>query len=456
MGVNLETYNDAMAYIDEKSKLGSVPGLDNITELLRRLGNPQETLRCLHIAGTNGKGSVFAFVQTTLTQCGYKVGRYVSPTLFEYLERFQLSVDGELCYMPEERFTEILNKAASAVSDMEADGLKSPTAFEIETAVAYLYFAEEKVDFALIECGMGGRLDATNVLSHPYLSVITSISPDHMQFLGDTLEKIAYEKSGIIKENGVCISAPQESCVETVLRDVCSEKNAEFIIVDDAEIKCKKMDADGTSFTYKSEGYNLSMIGEYQLVNAALAVEVLEYIKSREEGTADSYGILNCEEGAPCALTEKIIKSGLAATVWPGRFTIKSRKPLVIVDGAHNEAAWRMLAETLEKYFTDRKFVFITGVLKDKEYEKMADILAPLMKYAIAITPDNPRGLKKEILQKLLADRGVGCETADDSESAYQKAYGWIQTNGDEDTGIVVCGSLSFLSGYLEPMGDIE
>jgi dihydrofolate synthase/folylpolyglutamate synthase len=258
-----------------------------------------------------------------------------------------------------------------------------------------------------------------------------------MQFLGDTLDKIAWEKAGIIKENGVCISAPQEPCVEHVLRTVCREKNAKFIMADVSELKCTKMGIDGTELTYRGESYSLSMVGEYQLVNAALAIEVLQYIKRCEENTAGKIKDID-------------IKSGLLETVWQGRFTIKSREPLIIVDGAHNEAAWNMLAETLKKYFENKKFVFITGVLKDKAYEKMADILLPLMKYAVAITPDNPRGLKKEILQKLLTDRGVNCETADDAKVAYQKAYDWIYAHGDEDTGIVVCGSLSFLSKYLE------
>jgi dihydrofolate synthase/folylpolyglutamate synthase len=449
MNINIDTYKSAMAYIDEKSKLGSVPGLDSITELLKRLGNPQEDVRCLHIAGTNGKGSVFAFVQTALTKSGYRVGRYVSPTLFTYLERFQLSENGKICYMPEERFTEILKKVALAISDMEDEGLNSPTVFEIETVVAYLYFAKKNVDFALIECGMGGRLDATNVLTHPYLSVISSISLDHMQFLGDTLEKIAYEKAGIIKENGVCISAPQEKCAEAVLRDVCREKNAQLILVDKSQIRCSEMGVGGTVFTYKGEEYTLSMLGEYQLVNAALAIEVLQYVKNRMNNISLYENCLTDGESVT-AKKDIDIKASLAETIWPGRFTIKSRKPLIIVDGAHNEAAWNMLAETLKKHFANKKFVFITGVLKDKAYGKMADILSPLMKYAVAITPNNPRGLKKEILQKLLTDRGVSCETADNAKAAYQKAYDWIYAHGDEDTGIVVCGSLSFLSEYLE------
>jgi dihydrofolate synthase/folylpolyglutamate synthase len=451
MNINIDTYKDAMAYIDEKAKLGSVPGLDNITELLRRLGNPQDSVNCLHIAGTNGKGSVFAFVQTTLTKSGYKVGRYVSPTLFTYLERFQLSVDGKIGYMPEEAFVKILKRVAGMVSDMEADGLKSPTAFEIETAVAYLYFAEEKVDFALIECGMGGQYDATNVLSHPYLSVITSISYDHMQFLGDTLEKIAKEKSGIIKENGVCISAPQRAEVEAVLSEACVRKNAELIIVDKAAIECICMSIDGTEFSYKGENYSLSMIGEYQLVNAALAIEVLKFMKHREE-KVDAISV--CKKNATGEIKDIDIKSGLAATVWPGRFTIKSREPLIIVDGAHNEAAWQLLAETLKKYFSDRQFVFITGVLKDKAYERMADILSPLMEHAIAITPDNARGLKKEILQEVLQavlkERGDTCETANNAEEAYKKAYGWMEEHSEVSTGIVVCGSLSFLKEYMD------
>ena len=220
-------YLEAQNYIEEKSRLGIVPGLTQVKELLRRLGNPQDACRTLHIAGTNGKGSIFAFVQESLLAAGYHVGRYISPTILTYLERYQL----DRRYMTEDEFAVLLTEVAAVIETMETDGFASPTVFEIETAVAFLYFARNHVDYVLLECGMGGSQDATNVLAKPEICVFAQISMDHMQFLGDTLTKIATEKAGIIKPYTTVISAPQVPEVSKVLREICEVQHASYIEV---------------------------------------------------------------------------------------------------------------------------------------------------------------------------------------------------------------------------------
>ncbi|MBR3599203.1 MAG: bifunctional folylpolyglutamate synthase/dihydrofolate synthase, partial [Lachnospiraceae bacterium] len=248
-------YPSAISYIEEKNKLGITPGLDNIKELLNRLGNPQDSCKCLHIGGTNGKGSIFAFLQDILMEAGMKVGRYVSPTIMTYLERFQINKIN----MPEERFASYIHKVEESVSAMMEEGFSSPSAFEIETAVAFMYFKDEDVDVALIECGMGGKLDATNVMTRPLASVFASISMDHMTFLGDTLEEIAENKSHIIKEDSVCVAHPQSDRVSEVLKNRCEQVGASYIEVDEKDIETVSEDVMGSVFIYKNKEYSISL-----------------------------------------------------------------------------------------------------------------------------------------------------------------------------------------------------
>ena len=417
----------AMKYIEEKNKLGSVPGLDNVKELLLRLGNPQDSCKCLQIAGTNGKGSVFSFVQEILIDAGYSVGRYISPTIFTYLERFQINKN----YISEEAFSKILTEVSDKVSEMEKDGLESPTAFEIETAVAFMYFKYNKVDYALIECGMGGDLDATNVISKPVMSVIASISMDHMQFLGNTLTEIATHKAGIIKNNSVCVMAPQPDEVIEVFDKVCRNMHTELVCVDETAINIQDMTTEKTVFIYDGETYNIRLLGEHQVINATLAIEAARRISG---------------------ITINNIRAGLEKTTWRGRLTHVCDMPDVYVDGAHNEAAWKYLKKAINKYFTKRKIIYIMGVLRDKEYHKMIDILADTMSYAITVTPDTPRGLEKEILASLISDKGVGTITADSAYAAIEAAKlkeKELYNMDDEKPVILVCGSLSVISEYL-------
>ncbi|MBE5945389.1 MAG: bifunctional folylpolyglutamate synthase/dihydrofolate synthase [Lachnospiraceae bacterium] len=411
----------AMKYIEDKNKLGSVPGLDNVKELLLRLDNPQNKCKCLHIAGTNGKGSIFSFVEDILIAEGYKVGRYVSPTIFTYLERFQINKT----IIEEEKFSQLLTRISEQIEAMEKDGLSSPTAFEIETALAYLYFSEEQVDYALIECGMGGKLDATNVIEKPVVSVMASVSMDHMDFLGNTIKKIAKQKAGIIKKNSMCISYPQDRATTRILIDKCSKQKTDIVFVNKNAIREISADENETVFEYKEKIYTIKLLGEHQILNAATAIEVVNHLD--------------------VPVKEESIRRGLSKTIWKGRMTRVNKKPPMYVDGAHNEQAWKILKNTVNKYFTNKNIIYIIGVLKDKEYTKMIDILGDTISYAITVTPDTPRGLKNTILAEVISKNDIPVVTAESSKEAIDLAMD--KACGDDV--ILVCGSLSFISDYL-------
>lgn len=419
-------YNMAIEYIETKNKLGIVPGLACVKELLRRLGNPQNKIRCLHIAGTNGKGSIFSFVENILLCEGYRVGRYVSPTIFTYLERFQI----DKCKMEESEFADLIERVIVCIDEMEEDGFDSPTAFEIETAVAFLYFYEKRVDYALIECGMGGELDATNVIDNPLACVMASVSLDHMQILGDTIEKIARTKAGIVKKYSMLISYPQEASVAKLLKDICCEQEADYYPVEKNDVDIISINKNESLFSYKGKNYAIHLLGEYQIYNAATAILLVDMINK-------SSGYV--------AVSEESVSKGLKATTWAGRMTRIHDKPLIYVDGAHNEKAWIELRNTVNKYFTNTQIIYIMGVLRDKEYSKMVDILLPTMNEVIAVTPNNSRGLDKDILAQLIRAKNVKCETADSCKKAMDRA---LLKASVEDV-IIVCGSLSFLSEYL-------
>lgn len=415
----------AMKYIEEKTKLGTVPGLVNVKELLRRLGNPQNEVKCLHIAGTNGKGSIFAYVEQILLEAGYKVGRYISPTIFDYRERFTINKE----YISKERLADLIGRISVVVEEMVAEGGYDPTAFEIETALAFLYYYEEKVDFALIECGMGGTLDATNVIANPLVTVMASISMDHMQFLGETQEEIARNKAGIMRPNGYTVSYPQKKCVQNILFEEADRLSCEMIFADSESVDKLNMNIMGSDFNYKGKVYHISLLGKHQIFNSITALEVVFCLRSRD--------IISLEDS--------VISSGLDNTRWAGRMTRVCDKPPIFVDGAHNEDAWMYLKNTINMYFTNSKIIYIIGVLKDKEYNRMLDILCDTMEYCITVTPNTPRGLSNEILRDLICERGIPAETAADSDYAIERA----KSLAGDDGIVLVSGSLSFIADYL-------
>lgn len=424
-------YKEARVYLDEVSKYGSVLGLESMRELLRRLGDPQNELKFIHISGTNGKGSVLAYLSTILTGAGYRTGRYISPTLFSYRERIQ--VDGE--YIEKESLARHVTAIAAAAEEMQKAGLPSPTVFEMETALAFLYFKEKRCDIVTLEVGCGGLLDATNVITTTLMEVIASISMDHTDLLGDTLAKIAAQKAGIIKPDTMVVSAQQKSEAAQVIEDTCKEQHCTLQMVDESKISNVHYGAEGQTFSYKTwENVAISLAGSYQIKNAALALEGVEALRK-----------------LGYALSDQQVREGLLHTAWRGRFTTLRRDPTVIIDGAHNPAAALELKESLERYFPGKTLYFVMGMFKDKDYAQVIDLTAPLARHIITVeTPGNPRAMPARELAEAVGKVNPSIEWADSVAHGVEKA---LAMAGKEDA-VIVFGSLSFLGEAADAVNE--
>ena len=431
-----------ISLIEELKKRGSVPGLDAIEGLLEELGHPEDNLKVVHIAGTNGKGSIFAYLSSILIAAGFKVGRYISPTISCYEERFQ--INGE--YITKDKLARLYNIVEEAMKrEEEKTGLK-PTLFEVETAISFLYFMEEKVDYALIEVGMGGRMDATNVIRHPELTVISSISYDHQAFLGDTLEEIAWQKAGIIKESCPVILSENSDEVCKVIEQEATKKKVKCIEIEPTDYEVLSETPYGSTFLWKEQRYETKLPGRHQVSNAVTALAASEYLFRKD------YEKNNARKAIAKKLDEMNVKSaqqgGIIRTCWPGRLEVLKKEPLFYRDGAHNPDGAKKLAAFLQKYFTNKKIIYIMGVLKDKEYKKMLRYLMPMAKEVYVFKPKNERGLSAQILAntiKEVADVSVTIES--DVNAAVFRA---LDTAKPDDV-LVACGSLSF----MEEMEDI-
>lgn len=424
-------YKEARVYLDEVSKYGSVLGLESMRELLHRLGDPQNELKFIHISGTNGKGSVLAYLSTILSGAGYRTGRYISPTLFSYRERIQ--VDGE--YIEKESLACHVTAIAAAAEDMQKAGLPSPTVFEIETALAFLYFKEKRCDIVTLEVGCGGLLDATNIITTTLMEVIASISMDHTDLLGDTLAKIAAQKAGIIKPDTMVVSAQQKSEAAQVIEDTCKEQHCTLQMVDESKISNVHYGAEGQTFSYKTwENVAISLAGSYQIKNAALALEGVEALRK-----------------LGYALSDQQVREGLLHTAWRGRFTTLRRDPTVIIDGAHNPAAALELKESLERYFPGKTLYFVMGMFKDKDYAQVIDLTAPLARHIITVeTPGNPRAMPARELAEAVGKVNPSVEWADSVAHGVEKA---LAMAGKEDA-VIVFGSLSFLGEAADAVNE--
>ena len=417
-------YEEAMNFIQNTNKFGSVLGLDNIRELLERLGNPQDQLRVVHIAGTNGKGSTLAFLAGIFRESGYRAGRYVSPASFSYEERFRINEENiskkDLCFYME--------KIKNVAEEMVKDGLSHPTMFEIETALSFLYFLDKKVDVVLLETGMGGRLDATNVVKKPIATVIASIGMDHMQFLGDTLEKIASEKAGIIKEGCPVISYNNTKEVNEVIKNKAKQMHAKVTFVNSAGIRVLQESLNGESFSYRSsdgrwyEKIEIPLLGRHQINNAALALETLNVIKNYY------------------CISDFQTEDGMRKTIWRGRIEILEQEPMVICDGAHNPDGAKSLLSFLQNNFTNQRLIYIMGVLSDKDYEQMVQILAPAADKIYTVAPDNPRALSSRELCNCISKYHQNVE----ERQRLAECLSEVRQKAEKDDVIIICGTLSF------------
>ena len=445
-------YSEAREYLKNVNKLGSILGLNTIKELLKRLGNPQNELKVVHIAGTNGKGSIMTFVQNILMESGYKVGRYCSPAVFN--EREIIRINDE--YISEKQSADLLTRIKEKCDSMYSEGLPHPTSFEIETAEALMFFKEQNCDIALIECGMGGETDATNVFEKVLCSVIATISLDHTQFLGSTIEEITKVKSGIIKENCPVVMSKQTGEAESVIKKVCKQNNSKLIIPTEQDFENVEIDGLTTKVTYKASNnkeyiLNLQALGTYQIKNAKTAVEVaLVLDKALTEKTDicdesdknNSTGMENNINNSGNTI-EKNIKKGIEKTVWPGRMEVISKEPLIIIDGAHNPGAVLELRKTLDLYFTNKRITFIMGVLSDKDFSKEAEIIADRAERIITITPNNSRGLDGHKLAETLVKYNHNVQVADSLKQAAEESIYTIKENRADM--ILAFGSLSYL-----------
>ncbi|MBP3336813.1 MAG: bifunctional folylpolyglutamate synthase/dihydrofolate synthase [Clostridia bacterium] len=415
-------YLEALKFIQKSGKFGSKLGLLNITNLMHELGDPQDKLRFVHVAGTNGKGSTALFISEILRSAGLKTGLYTSPFIYEFNER--MKIDGK--NIPDSDFSAVMEKVIAAINNMLKKNMEHPTEFEIITAAAFLYFYEQKCDVVVLEVGLGGRFDATNVIKNPLLCVITKIGIDHSEFLGNTLAEIAFEKCGIIKDGVFVVSYPdQRDEVIDEIKKNAALKNAQFAENDLSSLTIKKCDISGSNFSYKNMEVTLSQIGVYQILNAVTAINAALTLKNLG---------LN--------ITEDNILSGLKNAKWPGRMEIISQNPVVILDGSHNADGIDAFVETAEKMLNGKKLICIFSMLKDKEYPyalcKLKNVTDDLILTEIAST-------RKASIDELLCEASgkfKNIYTEKDNEDAAKKALSLAK----EDDVIVAIGSLYMLS----------
>lgn len=379
------TYREALERIDSLGFRGSKLGLSRVTELLHRMGDPQKSLSCIHIAGTNGKGSTSAFLSATLTACGYRTGLFVSPHIERINERIR--IDG--VSITDEDFAALTERIWPFVLGMES----TPTVFECITAMAFLFFAEQKTDVVVLEVGLGGRLDATNVIERSLLSVITAIDLDHTHILGDTVAQIAEEKAGIIKENGTILFYGEHPDAIGVIRAKAEAAHASFHVLDTKQISFLSIDLGGQTFRYGDETVSLRLLGSYQPYNAGLALKALELL--REKGYV---------------LPMDTVLKAMAETKWPARFELLQKEPPLIVDGGHNPHGIAATVESYRRLFGNRKAVVLMGVMRDKDVDAVIRSLLPIAKRFYTVAPNVIRALPSEELRQRIEACGGSAE----------------------------------------------
>ena len=404
---------EAISYIEHQGWSTTRLGLTRTRELLQKLGDPQKALKFVHVTGSNGKGSTCAMLDAILRAAGYRTGLYTSPYLQDFCERIQ--VNGE--NIPGETLARLTERVRAAAETME----DHPSQFELVTALGMLYFTERRCDIVVLEVGMGGALDSTNVIDCPDAAVITNVGLEHTEYLGDTLEAIAETKSGIIKPgcNAVCYDGAPE--VTAVVRRVCAERGVPLSCVDFSKLTPLSQDLDGQRFLWNGEAYRLALLGRYQLRNAATVLETVEALRKRG-----------------WAIPGEAAKAGLAQVTWPARMEVMCRDPLFLIDGGHNPQCAEALADSLRALLPKKKAVFLLGVLADKDYPRMLAQLTPLAQEFICLTPLSDRALPAEDLAAYLAAQGAKARACSDLEQGLRIAF----DAAGKDGAVVAFGSL--------------
>lgn len=416
----------ALEYIRESLKFGSILGLERIEGLLERMDNPHRKLKYVHVAGTNGKGSTVAFISSILLSAGYRVGTYTSPSIERFNERIRVNCED----IENEALARITTDISGHIESIESEGLENPTEFEITTALAFQYFVDKACDIVVLEVGLGGRLDSTNVIESPEVCVITTIDYDHMEILGNTLSQIASEKAGIIKQGSDVVIYPQDEEAEKVIYEKADSVGAKVRKADFDSIHILASDVFSQTFNYRElTGLTIRLAGLHQTRNASVAIEAAKLLK--EKGWA---------------IDEAPIRRGLESARWPGRFELLSEEPIFIADGAHNSQGVAMLRSNLEQLFPDRKITFIMGVLADKDYTEMISEMAPIAQRFITVDVDNKRALPCEELAEIIEEMDIEAIAAHDVHTAIRLAMLLAGNDG------VICsfGSLYYVGKVRE------
>ncbi len=423
-------YNQALEYIHSISWTFCKPGLERISELCKALDNPQDSLKFIHVVGTNGKGSTSSMLDSVLRATGYSVGLYTSPYIVEFNERIR--VDGEP--IPDSDLAKITSYVRPFADSME----DKPTEFELITAIAFEYFKRRGCEIVVLEAGMGGRLDSTNVIAPPLATVVTNVALDHTAFLGDTVEKIAAEKAGVIKEGSVVIyGGTEDDPAYPVIKAAADAQGVPLTTPDYNSIRIVKSDLSGTTFSYRDcKDVKISLLGSYQPYNASLAITVLAELEKR-------------------GITVPRVKlyEGLAAAKWSARFEVISDEPLVIFDGAHNPHGILAAVRSIKSYFGRKKVILLTGILADKDYEFVAGELSRVASFAYTVTPDNPRALTAHDYAAVLRKHGVPSRKTTGIPEALSLAIGRAKKYGRP---VVCLGSLYTYGDVMKAMKELK
>lgn len=425
----------AIGKIHEFEKFGSILGLERMTELLEILGNPQDELSVIHVAGTNGKGSTCKYIYSVLQECGYKVGLYTSPFLEIFNERIEL--DGE--YISDEDLAKYTDRVLAAVKEMTDAGKQSPTEFEVITAIAFLYFKEKGSDYVILEVGLGGRGDSTNVCKKPLISIITSISYDHTDRLGDTLAEIASEKAGIIKDGSPVVTSAEAEEALAVIERTAAEHGSLYFETRNLPCRITEETFGGCRFDLTVQGVSfknleISMLGEHQVKNAAAAVAALCIL----------------EENGDVSVPDEALRSGLKKARQNGRFELMSEqdeKPMLIIDGAHNPDGALMLKRTMQLFCSGKRILMVTGMLADKDTEHILGEFTDITNEFIVTEPKNPRRMSFDELGNRLEKLGGSVLYKGESTEAFDAAM----KKKDEYDVILFAGSL-YLIGEIRTL----
>ncbi len=423
------TYQETLAYIHTINWSFCKPGLERIGELCEKMGHPERCLRYIHVTGTNGKGSTCAMLESILRAAGLRTGLYTSPYVRKFNERMQVCgepiSDEELV-----EITEFVRPIADAMTD-------KPTEFELITAIAFEYFRRQKTDVVVLEVGLGGRLDSTNIIEAPLLSIITGVALDHISLLGNSLHAIAAEKAGIIKEGRPVLFGGKTA--GSACRTVCAVaqmRHAPFYRVDRSTCKAKRFDLDGTLFDYRDyRDLELSLLGTYQLSNAATVLTAVDLLR-----------------GEGLAISEEAVRTGLKNVRWQARFELICKDPVVIFDGGHNPQGVEAAVKSIGSYFPGQKVNLLSGVMADKAYDEMIELIKPVSAKVFAVTPNNPRALSAEEYAGYFRNHKIPAESFDSVEEGIRAA---IRESREKEIPLICLGSLYLYEEFCERIAEI-